>query len=1061
MNKSFLKVCLWAITLLTATTAMAVEKAPSLANLRINGMMMYDDDRSEEVLGIYEYSATAPIQRRRITAVNRQYVGGDAVVSGGKLYTYYMSASYGYVDMAFYTVIDLATGVGTKSANVSYDLEVAYSHRASSAAVNPIDGKVYCSGYEYDKTTQKLTPTLKLWDLTAQTKTSIGTMEAPLIVMAFDREGNLYGLTACSSKGSADGGYLVKVDTATGKLTKVGDTGVRPWLDQSGVISPYDGRLYWFSNVPVPGGDNNAAYSVLYAVDLTTAKAERIGDLPNGDEVVGAWIPEQTVADGAPGVATGVAAAFDGPSLKGSVNFTLPSTTYSGTALAGNLDWSVTIDGTTVARGNGEAGAQVSAPVTLSKSGAYNFGLTSTNSAGTSVATYVDTYVGYGTPAPATAVKFAIADGRHTVTWTPSAGITGKGATQDGGIAYRVVRQPGAVVVQESGVETSFSEAAIDGDLQSTYYEVTALNGDMTSTVAKSNAITTGTTVALPYSENFPNQGAFNTYAVVDANKDANTWYYSLTSAKIRQVTTGTQDDWLVLPPVRFEEGLSYEFKFKCYGTQVTNVNILDVAMGVSPESMTIPVASDIVVTDTKSAAQKELVFILKPTVTSTYRVGIHIKSAAKNGTFTVDDIAIASGKSTLIPAAPALKVAAGDKGAMSATVTVTLPTLTAGGQALTSPVTSLEVKRDGREVATLDVTEGKSEYTVIDTDITTAGTYNYTVTATNSLGRGEEGSQSVYIGRDAAVIPTDFRAVDNFDGTVTLTWSTPSAVGVNGGYVDIDALRYSVTNPDGTVTADIKTTSAQSTIATEGEQSEVRYTLGVRYADEPVANERTVPSNTLVAGAPYTLPFTEAFDGGKAATAVWSKELIAGKLSSIEFAMRADADRAGDTASGGGLHFTTYAAGIEARWISPVINLAAAESPQLSVWVKIPNAGLSLSLQVQDAKGAWTTLATVDGVADWHNVKADLTPHRSRGARLGFLVKTTGNFNFAYIDDISLTDTNGDDTAIDTIDDDSLATDLEVYTLQGIRVASPDRLATGLYIVRTSTSTRKIKIVK
>ena len=46
-----------------SSRAVSRAKGPSIQNLRINGFMMYDDDRSEDVKGFYEYSITSPVSR--------------------------------------------------------------------------------------------------------------------------------------------------------------------------------------------------------------------------------------------------------------------------------------------------------------------------------------------------------------------------------------------------------------------------------------------------------------------------------------------------------------------------------------------------------------------------------------------------------------------------------------------------------------------------------------------------------------------------------------------------------------------------------------------------------------------------------------------------------------------------------------------------------------------------------------------------------------------------------------------------------------------------------------
>ena len=110
MITKLLKKLLCGIVVFAALPLPAQMKAPSLDNLRINGMLMYDNNRSEDVLGFYEYSVTAPVSRRALVLSPRNYLSGDAVVVDGKLYTYHLEVQYGYVNSAFYTVIDVATG---------------------------------------------------------------------------------------------------------------------------------------------------------------------------------------------------------------------------------------------------------------------------------------------------------------------------------------------------------------------------------------------------------------------------------------------------------------------------------------------------------------------------------------------------------------------------------------------------------------------------------------------------------------------------------------------------------------------------------------------------------------------------------------------------------------------------------------------------------------------------------------------------------------------------------------------------------------------------------------
>jgi len=1052
MTNKLLKFLLYAAVLLLAVPLQAQLKAPTLENLRINGMLMYDDNRSEDVLGFYEYTATNPVCRKVLKLSPRNYLAGDAVVVDGKLYTYHLDVQYEFVNSAFYTVIDVATGEASKSSNISWELGPAYSHYAKSAALNPMDGKVYCSGFEYNEDNKTLTPTLKIWNVTANSKESVGTMQASLAVMSFDKDGNLYGITASSSDTSDDGGRLVKVNTTTGDLTLVGDTGVRPKFDQSGVISPFDGRLYWFATERMVGGGANDAYARLYVVDLATAKAECIGDMPNGDEVVAAWIPAQTIDDNAPGVVHGLSAVFTAPALTGNVKFTLPDKTYSGSNLEGELEWTVSASDKILAQGKAASGSDVDAEVTVESSGEYTFEVIAANQAGKSVAAQTSTYIGYGVPKPVGDVKFTVEDGRHVVTWEHVTTLD-KGEYLDGThAAYRVVRYPEAVVLHEKLTDNRFEEPALDGAIQSTYYEITAVNGDRSAAPAKSNVIVTGSSVELPYSEDFSDEASFGLFSTIDGNKDNSTWYYSSKSVKIRQTTAGNQDDWLVLPPVQLEEGYSYEMKFNCYATQTKNINILDVAMGISPEaeSMTELLLADVEVANTTSRAMKEVSLTIKPKTSAKYRIGLHLKSAKMQGTFTIDDISLSAGRSTAIPAAPAIGAVAAGKGALEATISITAPTLTAGGAELTKPLTGFEILRDGTTVKEIDAVPGVSDYSYKDNTIKSAGIYTYSVYAVNADGNGEIAETTIYIGRDVPAALAGLTATDNFDGTVTLTWDEPSEIGVNGGYVDVAHLVYTATTPDNSLVENIKGTSAVLPIEKTGEQKEVKYTLGVKYDDVSAMECLTAESNSLVAGAPYSLPFAENFADASFASKIWTKNPIEpAKSSSFNFMTSADSDHGGN---GGGLKIFAYDDNSIGRWISPVIDLSANVSPEISLWLGMSSADIVFELQIREAYGEWKTVKVVEPVSQWTEIKANLSDFRSPFVRLGFVAQFSKSFNGMYIDDINIHDLS---SGIDSITADD--GEAEIYNLQGMRVS--DTAAPGVYIMRKGGTVKKVII--
>lgn len=85
-------IAILAFALLASAAASAERTGParsaSLDNLRIKGVMMYDNDKSVENIGLYSYTVTSPVARRILLPMPRIYVNGGSVAVGGKLYTY-------------------------------------------------------------------------------------------------------------------------------------------------------------------------------------------------------------------------------------------------------------------------------------------------------------------------------------------------------------------------------------------------------------------------------------------------------------------------------------------------------------------------------------------------------------------------------------------------------------------------------------------------------------------------------------------------------------------------------------------------------------------------------------------------------------------------------------------------------------------------------------------------------------------------------------------------------------------------------------------------------------
>lgn len=1010
-----------------------VQKVASLANARVNGVMMYDNDKDVTTTGVYAYTLTAPVARKQVAPMPRVNITGDAVMADGKIYTFVSSIQYGMVNSANYYVYDVASGAKLSQTSMGYDLATVYNHRATSSAIDPVSGVVYCSSFEYDADQKLLYPTLKTWNLTSNTKTTVARMAGSLIVMAADRQGNLYGITASSSTTSVDGGYLMKINKADGTLTKVGDTGVRPYYDQSAVIDATGKTMYWFAN------DQNENSNV-YAVNLATAEATLIGATPNGDEVVAAWLVDQATTDGAPSAAQHLSLAFAGGSLEGMVNFDVPTTTYSGDVLTGDVKYTVKANDAVVASGTAQPCASVSAPATVTADGNYEFVVTLSNAEGNSIEASEKKYVGYDTPLAVTDVVFTNDNGNHTVTWKKPAGTVNGGYMADEDITYDVICYPEGHVVAGGLPDTVFTTHDGVDLLRSVSYGVVAVNRMHQSAEAKSNSIVVGSFLYPPYSQDFTESDSPALFTIVDANADKNTWYYSVKSMKYRASYSKNADDWLFLPAMNLKGGFSYELGFDFYGTNARYTNTVEVKMGDAPtaEAMTTAVGDTISTTAASSAPTRAKVNVM-PKADGVKYIGIHIISAKSQGTATIDNISLAKGVSALVPdTVTNLKAEAGAKGALTVRLSFDKPTKASNGAPLSNPINKVVVRRNGEPVAVITDADSLASSPIVYNDVLTSpGLYIYGVQAINADGESDPLNVEVFVGEDIPTAPVNVKFVDHENGTGTLSWELPST-GEHGGYVNKENVSYQVrTSDDDLVAENVKATTYDLVLDANAEQKATTYKVVSVAANGLIGG--IAESDMQLVGKAYAVPYQESFAGAATTTNPWTKTVLVGKNSDVSWSARADQSYEPD---GGSADMGAYVNGAMARWESPKIDLSNVSNPVLSMYVLMPTGNMKFTAQVQTDYGEWTDLTTVEEAAEWTRVEIPLTGYAAKNVRLGLLGECVKSYNFIYVDNVEIKS----QAATGVTDIDAPATSVRYFNLQGVEVKNPE---SGSFVIK------------
>lgn len=196
-------------------------------------------------------------------------------------------------------------------------------------------------------------------------------------------------------------------------------------------------------------------------------------------------------------------------------------------------------------------------------------------------------------------------------------------------------------------------------------------------------------------------------------------------------------------------------------------------------------------------------------------------------------------------------------KGALSGEVSMKMPQKSTSGAALTSSMTYHLFVDDVERTGSAQPGETVTVPMTLET-----GMHTFRAYAEYEGTDGMDGLQTVFIGHDTPTKPENIAFIE--EGTVVnLTWN-PVTTGVNGGYIDLDALRYNVVrNPGGvTIARDLTTNScADATIdALNYYTYEVTATDGVT-TSEPGTSDTYFPGSNLGFKPPYSHDFSTGME--------------------------------------------------------------------------------------------------------------------------------------------------------------------------------------------------------
>ena len=375
-------------------------------------------------------------------------------------------------------------------------------------------------------------------------------------------------------------------------------------------------------------------------------------------------------------------------------------------------------------------------------------------------------------------------------------------------------------------------------------------------------------TAELPYSESFTNPAALQDFTIIDYNSDGVTWDYRSGAVAYSYNEEGYDaDDWLFSPLFDFPKDYVYEVQFDAKVSE-GYAEVLGVFMASAKEIGSVT-RTLLPLSELLSTNAGRMRFRFQPDDDETSCLALHVASTFEYGdVLAIDNIKVRQRASVHAPAQPALSVAAAEKGALQATLTVTLPTTAIDGTAI-SGLQTVNVYRGDVLVQQLPAAAPGDVITVDDAP-PFSGEYTYSVSAVNEWGEGLDGHAKVYVGEDAPSAVEAMVLKDIGEGRVALTWQPPT-VGTHGGYVNADGLTYEVTDAAGNT---ITTTELRYEADIEVPADKQTMTWFSVLAQGLKGRGPKTASDTLFLGKAYAMPYYESFSRHGLDNGPWNPQI-------------------------------------------------------------------------------------------------------------------------------------------------------------------------------------------
>lgn len=944
-----------------------------------------------KTFGIYSFPASSEITFTAVNTESNYLANGGGTYANGKYYFVQFYESFGSV-FSYFRIADTDTWEMLQSARVGL------GSIATDMTYDPVGETIY--GCYLDATGQGYL--FGHMSMTDGSVTPICYLDAPFFAIASDPTGNLYAISSV--------GDFCSVDKETGKLSKIGPTGLSPAYTQSMTFDMASGRLFWAACTRTKNG--------LYEIDVTTGEASLVGDFYGNEEFSGLYTLSNGATSAAPADLAGFTADYDiTTSSDVKISFTMPTTTFGGSPLAAKTEWIVNLNDVNAEIGEAMPGEKVEVTLKGVPVGMNTISAFARNSAGKGPQSKARKWIGVDSPVPLENLTVTAQGNKAVISWDAPTKSLHDGYFNPADLNYRIVRQPGNITVCQKTTATTYTDELDISRLSSYYYDVITYVGTMRGETTSSNKLVVGEAFDVPYKESFDNDDDFSLFTIIDANNDGRTWSLEDHRAKGPYSMYDPMDDWLITPPIKFDKEYIYTLRFKV--STMSFIEKFNVAYGTAPtvDGMTLELLP---VQQVKNSQPQEFTVRFTPTSTGVGFIGFHHCSDRERHNIYIDDIEVVNTASIKVPAAiEDITVVPADKGVLRCEVNFHAPTKNVAGEEITS-LSRVLLYRGTQIVASFN--NPQPGELLVKTDIECIQGENvFKAVAFNDEGSGLESSVTAFIGPDVPGRCNNIR-VEEINGKAVLTWEAPEK-GMNGGYVNPAELQYFIARQNYD-TGGVEAVATNLTECRFEEDSPFTGLQGIVAYYVYAGNERGIGdgyiSNVVIMGTPYGLPFNESFRSAMPSYDCWRMETS--DASSVWGISQIGTYPSAEPYDGdGGL--ISYAPGVADSWsmlTSGKISLKEAMHPVVEFHYYHKNRSTDvIKLMVSDNGIDYTEVSVVDmGVisefSGWRKVSVPLDAYAGKEfIQLGFRVECGPDMTAIHLDNIVVRDVADKDLAV------------------------------------------------